>query len=90
MLLLRLVSTSRAVRDGFAILKRRHEPTGRDRISATLPSAEEEGHEIDEDERALMARALDEKLGFIIAQMNAVFRLGPYFAPLGFLVFLQM
>ena len=38
----------------------------------TLAEREEEGHEIDEDERALMARALDEN-SVIIAQMTPFF-----------------
>ena len=66
------IDEAEAVRETVAILKQADtnplDVTG----YGTLAEREEEGHEIDEDERALMARALDEN-SVIIAQMTPFF-----------------
>ena len=66
------VDEAEAVRETVAILKQADtnplDVTG----YGTIADREAEGHEIDEDERALMARALDEN-SVIIAQMTPFF-----------------
>jgi hypothetical protein len=66
------VDEAEAVRETVAILKQADtaplDVTG----YGTLAEREEEGHEIDDDERALMQRALDEN-SVIVAQMTPFF-----------------
>ena len=66
------IDEAEAVRETVAILKQADtnplDVTG----YGTIADREAEGHEIDEDERALMARALDEN-SVIIAQMTPFF-----------------
>ncbi|MGC1506132.1 MAG: hypothetical protein WA782_18585 [Sulfitobacter sp.] len=66
------VDEAEAVRETVAILKQAEtnplDVTG----YGTLAEREEEGHEIDDEERALMQRALDEN-SVIIAQMTPFF-----------------
>ncbi len=66
------VDEAEAVRETVAILKQAElaplDVTG----YGTLAEREAEGHEIDEDERALMARALAEN-SVIVAQMDPIF-----------------
>ena len=66
------IDEAEAVRETVAILKQADtnplDVTG----YGTLAEREEEGHEIDDEERALMQRALDENL-VIIAQMTPFF-----------------